>query len=107
MQVNVLEAKTKFSKLLEAVDLGEDVVIANRGKPVARIVNYEAPKVLRKPGAWAHIVQPRGYDDFTEVNARLMAQLRAGGIFAGASLRESARGVEGKIKAAAIRHKCQ
>lgn len=88
MQVNVLEAKTKFSKLLEAVGLGEDVIIANRGTPVARIVKYETRKILRKPGAWAHITQPKGYDDFTEVNAKLMRQLDVSAIFEGVAKRE-------------------
>ena len=35
MQVNILEAKTNFSQLLAAVAAGEEVIIANRGKPVA------------------------------------------------------------------------
>ena len=38
MEVNVHEAKTNFSKLLERVALGEEVVIAKAGKPVARLV---------------------------------------------------------------------
>ncbi len=36
MQVNVHEAKTNLSKLLEAVEDGETVVICRHGKPVAR-----------------------------------------------------------------------
>lgn len=36
--VNVLEAKTKLSSLLAAVEAGEDVVIARAGVPVARLV---------------------------------------------------------------------
>ena len=38
MQVNMLEAKTHFSRLVEAALRGEEVVIANRGKPVVRLV---------------------------------------------------------------------
>lgn len=38
MKVNVLEAKNRLSQLLRAVQAGEDVVIANRGEPVARLV---------------------------------------------------------------------
>jgi prevent-host-death family protein len=47
---NVHEAKTHFSKLLELVLNGEEVVIAKAGKPVARIlpVIKEMPK--RVPG---------------------------------------------------------
>ena len=36
--VNVYEAKTSFSKLLEDVAKGEEVVIARRGEPVAKLV---------------------------------------------------------------------
>ena len=38
MQINVLEAKTHLSKILRQVQTGEDVVIAHRGMPVARLV---------------------------------------------------------------------
>lgn len=34
-QVNIHEAKTQLSKLLEAVERGEDVTIARNGRPVA------------------------------------------------------------------------
>ncbi len=37
MTVNVSEAKTHLSRLLA----GEDVVIARRGKPVARLVQFQ------------------------------------------------------------------
>lgn len=37
-QVNMLEAKTRLSELVKAVQAGEDVIIANRGEPVARLV---------------------------------------------------------------------
>ena len=36
--VNVHEAKTRLSQLLAQVEAGEDVVIARRGEPVARLV---------------------------------------------------------------------
>ena len=41
-QVNVHEAKTDLSRLLEEVDAGERVVIARAGKPVAVLVPYRA-----------------------------------------------------------------
>lgn len=55
MQVNMLEAKTQLSKLVEAALRGEDVVIANRGKPVVRLVKAEPP-AKRKWGAWAGLM---------------------------------------------------
>lgn len=51
MQVNMLEAKTQLSKLVEAALRGEEVVIANRGKPVVRLVKAETP-ARRRWGAW-------------------------------------------------------
>ena len=47
--VNVHEAKTHLSRLLERVEAGEDVVIARAGKPIARLVPV-AEKQPRKPG---------------------------------------------------------
>lgn len=38
MQVNILEAKNRLSELLRSAQTGEEVVIANRGVPVARLV---------------------------------------------------------------------
>jgi prevent-host-death family protein len=38
MQVNIHEAKTQLSRLLELVEEGESVVIARHGKPVAELI---------------------------------------------------------------------
>ncbi len=46
--VNVHEAKTHLSRLLERVDAGEEIVIARNGKPVARLVAVSAAP--RRPG---------------------------------------------------------
>jgi prevent-host-death family protein len=42
-QVNVHWAKTNLSRLLEAVDGGEEIVISRAGKPVAKLVPFAAP----------------------------------------------------------------
>lgn len=56
-QVNLYEAKTNLSALVEAAAGGEDVVIAKNGKPRAVIVSLErAPAQPRKVpqfGLWA------------------------------------------------------
>lgn len=46
MQVNVHEAKTQLSKLLDKVEHGEEVIIARNGKPAARLsrIEPEQPK---------------------------------------------------------------
>ncbi len=51
MQLNVAEAKTKLSALLEAVERGEEVVIARYGKPVAQLVAVK-PQKKRQLGAF-------------------------------------------------------
>jgi prevent-host-death family protein len=48
--VNVHEAKTHLSRLLEAVSRGEDVVIAKAGRPVARLVAIGSAGGGRRPG---------------------------------------------------------
>lgn len=52
--VNIHEAKTNFSRLIERVQAGEEIVIAKAGKPVAKLVAIEKPK--RVPGALKHLV---------------------------------------------------
>ena len=48
---NIHEAKTHFSKLLERVMSGEEVVIAKAGKPIARILPFAKDDVSpRIPG---------------------------------------------------------
>jgi prevent-host-death family protein len=49
MEVNIHEAKTHFSRLLQRVAAGEEVTIARAGVPVARLVAVE-PKAKRPLG---------------------------------------------------------
>ena len=51
MPVNVHEAKTHFSKLLERVALGEEIVIARAGRPVAKLVPIAPDVGERHPGS--------------------------------------------------------
>lgn len=44
---NTAEAKAHLSELLDRVERGEDIVIARRGKAVARLVPMEEKKVDR------------------------------------------------------------
>lgn len=37
-QVQIAEAKTRLSALLERVEAGEEIIIARRGKPIARLI---------------------------------------------------------------------
>lgn len=47
MTVNVHEAKTHLSRLLQRVEAGEEIVIARAGRPIARIVPLEPPRKRR------------------------------------------------------------
>ena len=52
--VNIHEAKTQLSKLLEQVEAGDDVVIARAGTPIARLIPYQEPRsTIAPPGAMA------------------------------------------------------
>lgn len=62
--INVHEAKTHFSRLLERVNRGEEIVIAKAGKPVARIVPYDARPSKRTPGSAKGKIQiQRNFED--------------------------------------------
>lgn len=60
--VNIYDAKTHFSKLVEAAERGEDIVIARAGRPVARLVPLDAPPRARRPGGYADRIMVA--DDF-------------------------------------------
>lgn len=65
--VNIHEAKTQFSKLLERVATGEEIIIARAGKPIARLVEYRFVEYrcedrTRNGGQWQGFVRLR--DDF-------------------------------------------
>lgn len=50
--VNIHQAKSQLSRLLEQAQHGEDVVIAKAGRPIARLVPYTGPKGrILPPGA--------------------------------------------------------
>lgn len=48
--VNIHDAKTQFSRLVDAAAGGEEIIIAKAGKPAARLVPMERPKVTRRFG---------------------------------------------------------
>jgi prevent-host-death family protein len=50
MEVNIHEAKTHFSRLLQRVAAGEEVTIARAGVPVARLVAVAQKNTVRPLG---------------------------------------------------------
>ena len=49
--VNLHEAKTPFSKLIERVRRGEEIIIAKAGKPVAKLLPIAHGAQVRVPGS--------------------------------------------------------
>ncbi len=72
--VNIHEAKTHLSRLLERTAKGEGFIIAKAGKPVAKVVPVDAPE----PGEVRRLGFLRGYgqipDDFDEMGAKTIAE---------------------------------
>jgi prevent-host-death family protein len=56
VQVNIFEAKNRLSLLIKAAQAGEDVVIANRGGPVARLVPAQAPTAAKADAGSARAI---------------------------------------------------
>jgi prevent-host-death family protein len=50
IKVNIHEAKTHLSRLLQRVSAGEEIIIAKAGQPIARLLPYTSPLGRRKPG---------------------------------------------------------
>ena len=50
IEVNIHEAKTQLSRLINAVLSGQEVVISKRNQPVARLVPIEKPAIVRELG---------------------------------------------------------
>ena len=48
--VNIHEAKTHFSRLVERAAKGEVIIIARAGRPVARLMPLASPARPRRPG---------------------------------------------------------
>ena len=48
--VNIYEAKTRLSQLVDRAANGEEIVIARNGRPVARLVPWRKATPERKPG---------------------------------------------------------
>lgn len=50
ISVNIHEAKTHLSRLLERVAAGEEIIIAKAGKPMAKLTPISKPLADRVPG---------------------------------------------------------
>jgi prevent-host-death family protein len=65
--VNIHEAKTQLSKLVDRAAKGESFVIAKAGKPLVKVVALDAPKAPRRLGFMAgEIDVPEDFDRMGE-----------------------------------------
>lgn len=51
-QVNLYDAKTHLSELVDDAARGDEIVIAKAGEPMARLVPLATSRPSRRPGAW-------------------------------------------------------
>ena len=73
--VNVYQAKTHLSQLLDRAAAGEEIVIARAGRPIARLVPLaDSPSRRREPGGWRGRVSISA--DFDELPAEIEAAFR-------------------------------
>ena len=77
-KVNVHEAKTNLSKLIEMAKSGEEVVIAKNGVPEARLLPYE-----KKPKDWFGMDEGKGWiaEDFDELPEDILEMMTDPKIF--------------------------
>jgi prevent-host-death family protein len=65
--VNIHEAKTHLSRLIDQAAKGEGFVIAKAGKPVVRVTALEAPAVMKRTGFMTgQIKVPDDFDRMAE-----------------------------------------
>lgn len=65
--VNIHEAKTHLSRLLERAEAGEEIIIAKAGKPIARLVPFQREEAPRHPGLWkGQIAMAPDFDQLPE-----------------------------------------
>lgn len=57
MLVNIHEAKTNFSKLIEQTLKGEEVIVARGGKPLVRLVPFTEEPQIRCGGQFRGLIE--------------------------------------------------
>ncbi len=64
--VNVHEAKTHLSRLLEQAHAGQEIILAKAGKPYARLLPLAEPPAKRRPGRLQGRVDDAFFDPLPE-----------------------------------------
>ena len=74
--VNVHEAKTHFSKLLQEVEAGEDIVVARAGKPVAKLIPVSSEPAGRTLGVGLRYIKDFDWETWDELDKEVGALFR-------------------------------
>lgn len=74
--INIHEAKTHLSRLIEAAAAGEEVVIARHGRPVARLVAIQAASTPRIGALKGRLLVPEDFD--APLPERVLADFEGG-----------------------------
>lgn len=62
--INIHLAKTQLSKLIEAAERGEEIIIARAGQPVAKLVALQNQRPSRKAGSMKSVFEvPESFFD--------------------------------------------
>lgn len=76
LKVNIHEAKSNLSRLVEAVETGaeDEIIIARNGRPVARLVSIKRPSTSRRLGVASGAFQvPDSIDALNDEIERLFS----------------------------------
>jgi prevent-host-death family protein len=79
MRVNIHEAKTHLSRLVDRAAAGEEIIIGRAGKPVAKLVAYRQSVARRRLGQWSGLA--RMVADFDETDAETVRLFEEGDLF--------------------------
>jgi prevent-host-death family protein len=69
--INMHEAKTHLSKLVMAVEDGEEIVIARKGVPVAKLVPADTVSEAQKLARSGQLISPEILNDWEETDAEV------------------------------------
>ena len=75
--VNIHEAKTQLSKLIDQASKGEPFVIAKAGKPVVKVAALNAPKQMQRLGFMTGQISVP--DDFDQMGKEEVERIFGGG----------------------------
>lgn len=77
MVINVYEAKTQLSRLIDRAAAGEELILGKAGKPLARLVPYRHGRPRRVPGGFAGRIEVA--DDFDATPEWLLDEFEGSG----------------------------